>query len=179
MFEGNPTRELASDARGWNIAEGYTSLKILKPLVEMDKLVRIAIYGCENIEDSIMINQNPPYKTMMRIEALQRLVDTIQEVFENAEFGVRKGLSPETLATLQKRTNAVAEVLPAISKQTFDARNNSNNTLINEEHFNRCLNELRAIKKEIPKPLNENSMIFPSSDETNLEQIKEQIIEGG
>lgn len=39
------TLDVGSDT--WNIAQGYTSLKLLKPLVEMDKYVKIALYGCE------------------------------------------------------------------------------------------------------------------------------------
>jgi len=54
--------EKGTDA--WNVAQGYTHLKILKPLVEMDKLVKIAIYGYEHIEESLQTPER--YKTSIR-----------------------------------------------------------------------------------------------------------------
>jgi hypothetical protein len=171
------TIERGTDA--WNIAQGYTALKILKPLVEMDKLVKIAIYGYENIEDAFIFQTQPAMKTQMRIEALQRIIDTLRELFENSEFAMKKSMTPETLAELQTRTEKVEQVLGAITKENLDMRTGQRETQINEEHFSTCLNELRNIKQAIPKPLNENALIFPSSDEVDLEKIKLGIIEGG
>lgn len=171
------TIERGTDA--WNIAQGYTALKILKPLVEMDKLVKIAIYGYENIEDALMFANNPQLKVQMRIESLQRIIDVLRELFENSEFAMKKSMTLSTLTELKTRTEKVEEVMGAITKENTDMRTGQSNTEINEQHFSTCLNELRSIKQAIPKPLNENALIFPSSDEVDLEKMKSQIIEGG
>ena len=42
----------------WNIAKGYVTMKILAILVENDKLVKIALYGCEDVSLSMTID-NP------------------------------------------------------------------------------------------------------------------------
>jgi hypothetical protein len=169
--------EHTSDA--WNVAQGYTALKILKPLVEMDKLVKIAVYGCENPEQTIEINQQPDIKTMCRIDAISRLIDCLKELFENSEFAMKRKLTPERLTKLQDRVTAVENVMNGITRETIDMRTNEKQIQINEEHFRICLNELREIKKEIPKPLNENSLIFPTSEEVDFDAIKKNIIEAG
>jgi len=170
--------EVESKSEGWNVAEGFTQQKILKPLIEMDKLVKIAIYGSETIEGAVQISQQPELKVFLRIEALNRLIDTLRETIENSRFAMNK-TNVEVLDALEQRVFAVASVLGAISKETIDMRNNNGATVINEEHFFNCLEELRKIKKEIPEPLNKSSLIFPSSEEVDLSSLKQNIIEGG
>ena len=174
---GSGVVERGSDA--WNIAQGYTALKILKTLIDMDKLVKIAVYGCENVEQSLEINQNQDVKTFMRIDAIKRLIDSFREIFENTEFAMHRKMTAEKLTNLQERTQAVENVISGIARESSDMRTNTTTIVINEEHFTNCLNELRDIKKEIPKPLNENALIFPSSDEIDLDKIKREIVEGG
>ena len=178
MAFDNPTREIESKSDSWNVADGFTKLKILKPLVEMDKLVKIAIYGSENIEETMNLLQFPEMRAMIRIEALNRFIDVLRETIENSSFACRKE-SKEVLDELEKRVFDVRDVLPAVSSQTIDMRTNERRIEINEEHFLICLEELRAIKKQLPEPLNKSSLIFPSSDEIDLSKIKEQIEMGG
>lgn len=178
MAFDNPTREIESKSDSWNVADGFTKLKILKPLVEMDKLVKIAIYGAENIEDTFSLLQYPEMRTMIRIEALNRFIDILRETIENSRFACKK-VEQGIIDELEARVFYVRDVLPAISTQQTDMRTNSTITIINEEHFSICLEELRNIKKTIPEPLNKSALIFPSSDEIDLSKIKEQIELGG
>lgn len=161
----------------WNFAQGYTNLKILKPLIEMDKLVKIAIYGCENIEDSMNLPEE--LKIRFRIESMNRLIDVLKEVIENSEFAMKQQGTSDNLEKLNQRVILVEKVIDGISKIETDSRNQTHKTRLNEDHFWLCLNELRAIKKEIPKPLNQNSLIFPTSDEIDLDKLKDQFIYGG
>jgi hypothetical protein len=160
----------------WNIAEGYTQLKILKPSVELDNLVMRAKYGTEE-----QLEQPLPYdiKTQRRIEALNRLIDTFRTLFENSHFAMRKKLTQEKLEGLQKRVTEVENVIDAITYQTSDERTGQIQGHINESHFNLCLNKLRQVKLEINKPLNDNNLIFHSSDEIDLDKIKQKLIEDG
>lgn len=167
--------EKGSDA--WNVAQGYTHLKILKPLVEMDKLVKIAIYGTENIEDSFEVPEQ--MKIQIRIEAMNRLIDTLREIIENSDFAMNQSGTEKELEDLSKRIENVEQVINGISRQTNDQRTGDRKIILNEDHFWLCLEELRAIKKEIPKPLNKNSLIFPTSDEVDLDKLKNQLIYGG
>lgn len=178
MAFDNPTREIESKSDSWNVADGFTKLKILKPLVEMDKLIKIAIYGAESIEETFNLLQYPEMRTMLRIEALNRLIDVLRECIENSRFACKKD-EKATIDELEARVFLVKDVLPAVSSEQIDMRTNSRAVVINEEHFLICLEELREIKKAIPEPLNKSSLIFPSSDEIDLSKIKEQIEMGG
>jgi len=174
-LQNQTSLEKGSDA--WNVAQGYTHLKILKPLVEMDKLVKIAIYGTENIEDSFLITEE--VKTQIRIEAMNRLIDTLREIIENSEFAMNLSGTKEDLEKLTKRIVNVEKVINGISRRTNDQRTGESKTILNENHFWVCLEELRSVKKEIPNPLNQNSLIFPTSDEIDLDKLKDQFINGG
>lgn len=167
--------EKGSDA--WNVAQGYTHLKILKPLVEMDKLVKISIYGTENIEESMQFPED--MKTQIRIEAMNRLLDTLREIIENSDFAMNQAGTKDDLLKLSLRIENVEKVISGISRQVKDHRNNDTRTILNEDHFWLCLEELRKIKREIPNPLNKNSLIFPTSDEIDLDKLKDQFIHGG
>jgi len=83
------------------------------------------------------------------------------------------------LDQFEERIMNVKEVISAIKSIKTDQRTHSKTTVINEEHFWVCLNELRSIKKELPQPLNKKSLIFPSSDEIDLDALKNELIFGG
>jgi len=178
IWDASPAKEIESKSDSWNVADGFTKLKILKPLVEMDKLVKIAVYGAESIEETFNLIQYPELKVMIRIEALNRLIDVLRETIENSRFACKKD-EKAILDALEQRVFLVRDVLPAISSDQIDMRTNSRNVIINEDHFLICLEELRDIKKTIPEPLNKSSLIFPASDEIDLSKIKEQIEMGG
>jgi replicative DNA helicase len=144
----------------------------------MDKLVKIAIYGAENIEDTFNLLQYPELKVTLRIEALNRFIDEIRTTIENSRFALKKE-GKEVLDALEQRVFQVKEVLSGVSTEKIDMRTNAKTLVINEEHFSICLEELRDIKKTIPEPLNKSSLIFPSSEEIDLAKIKEQIELGG
>jgi hypothetical protein len=161
----------------WNVAQGYTALKILKPLAEMDKLVKIAIYGAENIEESLFLDSQT--KVVARIEAMSRLIDSLRETIENSDFSMFKGKTKEDLQELADAVEVVAQYKDSLKKETSDTRTGVQTIEIQEKLFSECLKELRRIKQAIPKPLNENGLIFPNSDEVDLDMIKKQIIESG
>ena len=170
------TEEYQSESDAWNVAKGYVNHKILLPLVECDKLIRIAMFGSEFIEQSIMIE--PSVKTYFRLESIKRLINELKILVENTNAFLRKnGL--ETMEELTQCIEAVEEVLPGIEKETTDAVNHNITIQINEQHFNLVLGYLRDIKEEIVKPLNQSNLIFPSSDEFDLDKLKEQLIFGG
>lgn len=171
-------KSIEGKSDSWNVADGFTKLKILRPLVEIDKLIRIAIYGSETIDNTLELIQYPEMKTLLRIEAIHRTIDILRETIENARFACKKD-EKANLDELENRVFLVRDVLPAISTEQIDMRTNARTIVINEDHFLICLEELREIKKKIPEPLNRSGLIFPTSDEIDLAKIKEQIELGG
>jgi len=167
--------ELEKGTSAWNVAQGYTSFKILKPLVELDKLVLMSIYGAEAIEESLGLPEDMKIKA--RIEAIRRLADELSLIIENSSFACRK--EKEEIKKLRKRVADVNKVLKGIQKIDKDQRNRVSVVKINESHFSVCLSHLRDIKEKINIPLNNNSLIFQSSDEIDLDKLKQQFSEGG
>lgn len=175
VFQKEGSAESGSES--WNVAQGYTNLKILKPLVEMDKYVRIALRGSEEIEFALMMS--PEQKVQARIEGIKALVECLRETFENSDFAMEKQGTKDTINELSQKVEIVAQFLGGISYSEYDARTGVSVLKIDEEHFANCLNELRAIKKDIPKPLNKNNLIFPGSDEVDLDKLAKTIEESG
>jgi len=160
----------------WNVAQGYINLKILLHLVELDKLVKIAIYGTERIEDSVYMSEE--FKKLFRLEAIKRLIDSLLLIIENTKFVMGKE-TEGTIIDLKDRIQNVKLLIDPIEKKKFDQRTGKSEIDINEEHFSLSLTELRDIKTELNLPLNKHSLIFPSSDEVDLEKYKEQLMYGG
>lgn len=168
--------EIGGKSEPWNVAQGYTTLKILTHLVESDKLVKIAIYGAENIEDSLLIDKAS--KISNRLEAIKRLVDCLKIIIENSDFAIKES-DKDKVDKIKKKIKEVEDVLDGIEHITIDQRTNFQALNITEEHFRNCLKELREIKTELPKILNDNKLIFPGSDEIDLDALKEALSESG
>jgi|26BtaG_2_1085354.scaffolds.fasta_scaffold00256_29 DNA-binding protein YbaB len=160
----------------WNIAKGYVTLKVLKILVENDTIVNIAIYGYENIEESTGYTEE--IITAKRIEAIRRLHTNLEKLYSNSEFTILKKELQE-FQQYKDTLKVVYEALGKITKETIDQRTNIKKITIDEEHFKKCLDEMREIMREMNKQLNNANLIFPSSEETDIEKMKEELIEGG
>jgi len=173
FMEGGEVKK-GSDA--WNVAQGFTQLKILKPLVEMDAMMRVAIYGGETLEQSSEMPES--YKIRSRIEAINRLVDLLLEVIENSEFACKKK-SEEEIKRIEGEVIKVKKCMDAICTEEVDQRTNHKSIRIDEALFSECLETLRKAKREIHEPLNQNNLIFPASDEIDLDKIKDEIVQGG
>ena len=140
----------------WNIAKGYTNLKILSHLVQIDSLITTATFGIENISDSLLIS--PQVKILNRIEALKRIIIELDQIYENSWFIMNKD-NKEILDEIKERIDEVSKVIDGISAKTTDQRIKNDKIEINEEHFNVCLNVLKEIKREINVPLNNSNPI--------------------
>ena len=166
--------DVVSDA--WNMADGWIKLKVLMHFVICDKLILISKFGAESIEDSIYLDEH--IKNASRIEGITRLVTQIRLIFAGSSFAIKKA-GKESFDELKERIESVDRVLSGIQKRTSDTRTKEVGVILNEEHFNNCLMELVAIIEELATPLNVSGLIFPTSDETDLDKIKNELIFGG
>ena len=169
-------KEIGSKSESWNIAENFAMLKILKPLVEMDKLFWIASHGYERIEDKAILTQQQIVD--YRIEALERLADALMLVIENTTFAVKEN-DKVTLEGLREQVGKVIDVLHGVYSTKVDSTRNIKHIEINEDHFRVCLKRLREIKEMLNEPLNNNGLIFRQSDEVSIDELKDRMIHGG
>jgi len=174
-----PVKEPVSegnDSQVWNTGKFYSAGKIMMPLMEHDKDLKIAFSGVENIEDK------PRYSYEMivsnRLEALSRLVENLKSIYDNSWFIIKKE-DQESFTNLYNRLINVEKCLEGAAKITNDARTKAEVLVINESHFSLCIKSIREIHREMLRPLNNASLIFPSSEEIDIDKLKREMIDGG
>jgi len=168
-------KQVNSNSESWNFAEGFVQMKILKHMIEMDKLFWIASHGYERIEDKAILN--PQQIVEYRIEALERLADALLLVIGNTIFAVKE-IDKKVLRKLREKVKEVVEVLNGVYSAKVDSTRNTKSIVINEEHFKVCLKRLEWIKEKLNEPLNNNGLIFRQSDELSVDEIKKRYEEG-
>lgn len=176
VFQKKEETETAT-TEAWNVAKGYTIELILKPLVEIDRLVKIANYGTPMIDETFNITKE--MKTSLRIEAIDRLIDEFRNLIENAIFSSKNKDSKEEFKELKEKIRRLESFKGPIAAVRTDQRNGHSEIVINEKFFRKFMEKLREIKTELPEKLNANNLIFPFSEEVDLKSIKERFIAGG
>jgi len=78
--------DLGTDA--WNVADGYSKLKILRPLIFLNKYNKIAKFGVEDIGEDLELDNLQLSKR--RVTALEMFVYTLKELLEDTSFAIKK-----------------------------------------------------------------------------------------
>ena len=172
--QGGETDNLESEA--WNIAKGYTQLRILKPMLELDRYEIIAQYGVYDIDEGAELPQS--ILNERRIEALNRLITMLKQIIDNVDFAIKKSDRPK-LKSLNDRLEQVKRTMPKIASNEVDLVTHDSELIINEILFNTCLEILRKVKTEMNLPINKAGLIFKVSDEVDIENMMNEIIHGG
>ena len=166
---------LGTDA--WNFADGFTKIKILKILIEVDLLEVFSKYGYQNIDDYATVDvQSLP---RIRVEALDRYVFAMKQLIGNCRFSINDRKDKEIMNQYIERLNNVEDVLDGIATICTNALTKEDEMVINEEHFMNCFRIIKSIKDELNFPLNRAGLIFRQSDEIDLDKMMRGIIEGG
>lgn len=161
----------------WNIAKGYVTLKVLSPLIENDKLVNMALYGCDNIDAATAYPVD--VKILNRLEGIKRLHTNLEKIYSNAYFAIKKKDITKFEGYKTGVLDVIEKSLPTLSNISEDQRNKAQEITIDEELFTKCLDMLRKMMLDMNVELNNANLIFPSSEETDIEAIKEELIHGG
>jgi len=165
---------LGSDA--WNVADGFTKLKILRQLIMLDRWDTIAQFGTEEIGEDQIFNDNQIKKR--RVEALQRFHSTIKQLLGNVLFAI-KTVDLTKVKAMVERVENIEEFLSKSYeiKQDFVAKEELFE--IKEEVFGKILVILQDVKDNLNTPLNNAGLIFRPTEEMDLDKIMEEIIKGG
>lgn len=160
----------------WNVADGYTKIKILRHLIQLDRYDTIAQFGTEDIGEDINLTDNQLKKR--RVEALERFYSTIKQLLGNTSFAMRS----EDKTLLKTQETRIKNLEPFISKvysMEEDRVSHEEVFSINEKLFKSILIILEDIKDLINTPLNHAGLIFKTSDEVDLDKIMSDIEMGG
>ena len=160
--------------QAWNIADGYTKIKILRILIELDIHETIAMFGRRDMEE-IVPEDFIPHK---RVEALHRMVFCLKQLIGNCKFSIDKE-DKFAINNLLERIGNVEEVIQAISYEIGNDVTKERILRINEDHFKKCFNVLKDVKDELNIPINRAGLIFRRTDDVDLDAIMNSIIEGG
>jgi len=165
---------LGSDA--WNVADGYTKLKILRQLIMLDRWDTIAQFGTEEIDEDLGMNDNGIRKR--RVEALQRFYSTIKQLLGNVLFALRKD-DQDDVKALVDRVSVAGEFVPKCFSTKEDMINHDEEFEIDEPLFKQILEILQDVKDKLNTPLNNAGLIFRPTEEVDLDKIMSDIVEGG
>ena len=171
---GNGDIELGTD--NWNVADGYTKIKILKQLIFLDRFDTISQFGTEDIGEDIGYDDNLIKKR--RVEALQRFHSTLKQLLGNVTFALKSSDQPK-IAQFQKRLSTVDEFMSKVYKTSEDKISHEQLFDIEEKLFTKILEILQDVKDKLNTPLNNANLIFRASEEIDLDKIMDQIVEGG
>lgn len=168
--------EINAGSDAWNVADGYTKLKILRQLIMLDRWDTIAQFGTEEIDEDVSYSDNQLKKR--RVEGLERLHSTINQLLGNVLFAIKKE-DQDIIKALVDRVKNIEEFIPKAFEQKEDVISHSVEFKINNDVFNQIIVILQDVKDKLNTPLNNAGLIFRPSEEIDLDKIMNEIIEGG
>jgi len=160
--------------QAWNIADGYTKIKILRILIQLDIDEEIALFGRKD-DMEIIDPQNTPYK---RVEAFEKMIFHLRQLIGNCDFAIKDPVDKKVILDLRERVENVEKVSDGISDLFINDVTKENELKINEQHFRRCFDVLMDIKNTLNFPINKAGLIFKQSEEMDLDDVMRDI-EGG
>jgi len=168
--------EISTGTDAWNVADGYTKLKILRQLIMLDRWDTIAQFGTEEIEEDQQFSDNHLKKR--RVEAIQRFHSTIKQLLGNVKFAMKKSDHP-IIENMLERIKVVDEFMLKLYSMKEDHVTHEELFEINEELFKNILDILQAVKDELNTPLNNAGLIFRPTEEVDLDKIMQGIVDAG
>ena len=174
--KGNDAPDITLGSDAWNVADGYTKVKILRLLIQLDRYDTIAQYGTEEIGDDLNLDDN--FISKRRCEAIERFISILKQLIGNVHFALRKDDLNEVDAYVE-RLRQLQSFLPKLYSTKTDEVTKSILFEVNEELFQKILVILQEIKDKINMPLNKAGLIFRSTEEIDIDGIMREIVDGG
>lgn len=162
-------------SQAWNIADGYTKIKILRLLIQLDIDEEVALFGKKDADDMTPYNEIS-YK---RVESFEKFKFHLTQIIGNCHFAIDQGVDERIIRQLMDRISQVDEFSDGIASLFRNEITKEDELRINEEHFNLCFNILRKIKDELNFPINRAGLIFRQGEELDLDKIMSIVEEGG
>ena len=171
---GNDESTVGLGTQAWNIADGFTKIKILRLIIQLDIDEEIAMFGRKDEQD-----QTPddaiPYK---RVEAFEKFIFHLRQLIGNCKFAIERGIDETIINQFLIRVDQVEEVADGIASHFINDVTKETELKINEKHFKICFNILQKVKDELNFPVNRAGLIFRQGEELNLDEIMRSIEEG-
>jgi len=161
--------------QAWNIADGFTKIKILRLIIQLDIDEEIAMFGRKDDQDQTPYEEIP-YK---RVESFEKFIFHLKQLIGNCKFAIEKGLDEKIIFQFLGRIDNVEKVADGIADNLINDVTKESQLRINEEHFRRCFAILQSIKNELNFPINRAGLIFRQGEEMDLDEIMRTVEQGG
>jgi len=168
--------DISMGSENWNVADGYSKLKILRHLILLDRFDTIAQFGTEDMDEDIRMDDNLLNKR--RVEGLQRFSSVLLQLMGNTKFAVL-ARDRQRMLNFISRVKNCSEYLPRTFSSYTDTVTREDVFEINEDIFYKILNIFQDVKDELNIVLNNANLIFRPSEEMDLDKIMNDIISGG
>ena len=179
MFSGSTGQNasgegvIQGDTNTWNVADGWTKINVLKPLIEANLFETMAKFGKQNLEDEF----DPHQIAHNRVEGFDRMMFVLRQTISNTMFKIDRD-DKEKVQKLIERLDLVESVADGIASDMVNDVTKEHELRINEDHFRRCLDVLTDIKQQLNSCLNKAGLIFRQSEETDLDEFMRSVYEG-
>jgi hypothetical protein len=161
--------------QAWNIADGFTKIKILRLIIQLDLDEEIAMFGRKDDQDQTP-DEAVPYK---RVESFEKFIFHLKQLIGNCKFAIEKGLDERIIAQFLERIDNVEAVADGIAENMINDVTKESQLKINEKHFKKCFDILQNIKDELNFPINRAGLIFRQGEEMDLDEIMRTVEQGG
>ena len=161
--------------QAWNIADGFTKIKILRLIIQLDLDEEIAMFGRKDEQDDVP-NEFIPHR---RLEYFQKFIFHIKQLIGNCKFAIEKGYDEKIIKEFERRIEQVEAVADGVASTFVNEVTKEEELKINERHFKVCLKILQEIKDDLNFPVNRAGLIFRQGDELDLDAVMRSIEDGG
>lgn len=174
-FEKKTEEAVGLGSQAWNSADGYSKIKILRLLIQLDLDEEIAMFGRKD-DTELITDEEIPKK---RIEGFRRFIFHLRQLIGNCKFSIDKGIDTKIVSQFEDRIDQVDSFSDGIASYFDNNITKESELIINERHFMNCFFILQQIKNELNFPLNRASLIFQQGQTLDLDEIMRSIEEGG
>ena len=163
------------ESGNYNTAKIYAGIKIAKPIMDIDELKRICWFGTSDIDQEFSTPDS--VKHTARLSALYRMIKTTQMIIDNSLFAIKKAGDREDLEKHYESVLILEKLYKFCSKKSVKEGQNGRSVMIvvNEEYFNKVLDKLIELNRQILFQLNRSDLIFVSVEEFDPDKFKEYI----
>lgn len=169
---GEDVVSVGSDA--WNVSDGFTKIKILRLIIQLDIDEEIALFGRKDDQDQTSYEEIP-YK---RVESFERFIFHLKQLIGNCKFAIDGNVDEMIIKQFLERVGNVEKVADGIADNLINDVTKESQLRINETHFRKCFGVLQQIKDELNYVLNRASLIFRQSETLDLDQVMRSIEQG-
>ena len=162
--------------QAWNIADGFTKIKILRLIIQLDIDEEIAMFGRKDDQEQVS-NEDIPYR---RVESFEKFIFHLRQLIGNCRFAIDKGgFDEKIIQQFVDRVEQIEQVSDGIASVFINDVTKEEELKINHAHFKMCFNILQSIKDELNFPINRAGLIFRQGEEMDLDEIMRSIEDGG